>query len=73
MGSWSSSKIIASAISPFCPSQLRQPEINIDLTLLAHYLRTFAYFFFKVFWSPISRRVKIRKSFDSEVILHSSC
>lgn len=67
------SKTIASAMSPFCPSQLRKLEINIGLTILAHYLRTFAHFFFNYFASPVSRRVKTRKSFDSKVILHFSC
>lgn len=46
---------------------MRKPEIHTDLTLSANYLRTFTHFFFTSLWSIVSRRVKIRKSFDSEV------
>ena len=67
---WSISKTIASAPSQFGPSQLGEPEMSTNSTLSAGYLKTFAHFFLTSFWSPISRRVKIRKSFNSEAILY---
>lgn len=70
---WGISKTIASPASPSGPSQLRERERIMDLTLSAGYLGTSVHFFFTSFWSPISKRVKIRKPFDSEIILHLNC
>lgn len=72
MENLSISTIIPTATSSFGPSQLRKSEINMDLTLSDGCLRAFTHFFFTYVWSPVSVRVKIIKSPDSDVILHFS-